>query len=124
MRDDIAALFAWIRERAEAKKAEVSAQADHEIAKIDERAEGEINRLRNEMLALLEDQLRIESDSILSAAKLEINNRLVNEKNVALDNVFSLARQEIEALNSDTRREIFRELINDAIGFVFKLSGQ
>ncbi len=115
MRDDIAALFAWVRERAEAKKAEITAQADHEIARIDERAEGEINRLRDEMLARLEEQLRIESDSILSAAKLEINNRLVDEKNVALDKVFSLARQQIEALNSDTRKEIFRELINDAI---------
>ncbi len=116
MQDDIAALFAWVRERAEAKKAEVTAQADHEIAKIDERAESEVNRLRNEMLAQLEDQLRIESDCILSAAKLEINNRLVNEKNVVLDDVFGLARQEIEALDSDTRKEIFRELIDDAIG--------
>jgi len=116
MRDDIAALFAWIRKRAEAKKAEVTAQADDEIAKIDERAESEINRLRKEMLAQLEDQLRIESDCILSAAKLEINHRLVDEKNVALDSVFSLARQEIEAVDSDTRKEIFRELLNDAIG--------
>jgi len=115
MRDDIAALFAWIRERAEAKKAEVAAQADHEIAQIDERAEGQINRLRKEMLAQLEDQLRIESDCILSAAKLEIDNRLVDEENVALDKVFSLARQRIEALNSDTRKDIFRELIDDAI---------
>ena len=118
MRDDIAALFAWVRERAEAKKAEITAQADQEIAGIDERAEGEIDRLGNEMLAQLEDQLRIESHSILSAAKLEINNRLVDEKNVALDNVFSLARQEIEALDFDTRKDIFRELVNDAIGRV------
>ena len=115
MRDDIAALFAWIRERAEAKKAEITAQADREIAQIDERAEGQINRLRKEMLAQLEEQLRIESDRILSAAKLEINNRLVDEKNVALDKVFSLASQQIEALNSDTRKEIFRELIDDAV---------
>jgi vacuolar-type H+-ATPase subunit E/Vma4 len=115
MRDDITALFAWIRERAEAEKAEITAQADREIAQIDERAEGQINRLRKEMLAQLEEQLHIESDCILSAAKLEIDNRLVDEKNVALDKVFSLASQQIEALNSDTRKEIFRELIDDAI---------
>ena len=116
MQDDVGMLLAAIREMAEAEEAGVSAHAEQEIAGINECAEAQIKRLRSDALSQLEDELRTESERILSAAKLGIRDRLVREKNEALDKVFNLSRKEIAALgNSNDSKETFRRLIQEAI---------
>lgn len=117
MPDDTAQLLAAIREMAAARKAEVTAEADQEVAKINEAAEAQIRQLRDDALARLEDQLLVESECIVGRAELEMRDRLIHQKNEALREVFERAGRQIDALrDAGTYRETFKRLIQEAIG--------
>ncbi len=117
MQDDVRQLLAAIRETADAERADIRAQAGQEIAKISERTEAQVKQFRDKALAKLEDQVRTESECIVGRARLEIRDRLVQEKNEALEEVFELASKQIAAMDdSKTRKEIFKRLVQEAIG--------
>ncbi|UCC98716.1 MAG: V-type ATP synthase subunit E [Phycisphaerales bacterium] len=117
MQDDIRQLLAAIRETADAEMADVRAQAEQEIAKISERTETQVRQLRETALAQLEEQLSAESERIVGRAELDIRDRLVLEKNKALEEVFELARKELASLDdSGTNQEVLRRLIQEAMG--------
>lgn len=117
MADDVTQLLAAITEMADAQKAGILAETEQEIARIGEHADAEIEQFRAKMLAQLEEQLRIEAECIVGRAQLEIRDRLIQEKNEALDKVFELAAQRIAVINDPaTRSEILKRLIREAIG--------
>jgi len=116
MQDDVGQLLAAIKEMAEAEKAEIRAKAEQEIAKINELTEAQVKQFRDEALAELEDQLRIESECIVGKAELEMRDRLIHEKNEALREVFELAAEQIAAIdNAKTYKIIFKRLVREAI---------
>jgi len=116
MRDDVRQLLAAIKETADAEKAEICARAEREIAIITEKTEAQIKQFRDEALAKLDAELRMESESIVGRAKLEIRDRLIEAKNEALRQVFELAGGQIAVIyEAKTYREIFRRLVTDAI---------
>ncbi len=117
MQDDVRQLLAAIKEMADAEQAEIRAQTEQEIAKISERTEAQIEQFRNDELARLKDQLRMESECIVGRAELEIRDRLIHEKNEALREVFELANRQIAALDdAEKNQEIFKRLVQEAIG--------
>jgi vacuolar-type H+-ATPase subunit E/Vma4 len=117
MQDDVRQLLAAIKEKVDAEKAEIRAQAEQEIAKISERTEAQIEQYRNNELVRLEDQLRMESECIVGRAELEIRDRLIHEKNEALREVFELASRQIIAQDdAEKNQEIFKQLVLEAIG--------
>ncbi|MHC4508820.1 MAG: V-type ATP synthase subunit E [Planctomycetota bacterium] len=117
MQDDVRQLLAAIRETADAETADVRAQAEQEIANITERTEAQVKQLREAALAQLEEQLRTESECIVGRAELEIRDRLVLEKNEALEEVFELARKKLASLeDSKTNEEVLKRLIQEAMG--------
>ncbi len=117
MQDDVRQLLAAIRDTADAERADIRAQAEQEIAKISERTEAQVKQLRDKALAQLENQVRTESECIVGRAKLEIRDRLVQEKNEALEEVFDLASKQMAAMDdSKTHKEIFKRLVQEAIG--------
>ncbi len=116
MRDDVKQLLAAIKETADAEKAEISARAEREIAKITENTEAQIKQFRDEALAKLDTELRMESECIVGRVKLETRDRLIEAKNEALRQVFELAgRQIADMYDTETYQEIFRSLITDVI---------
>jgi len=116
MQDDIEQLLAAIKDMADAEKAEVRAGAEQEIAKITERTEVQIGQFREEALAKLEEQLRMESECIVGRAELEMRDRLIYEKNEAIREVFESAAEQIAALdNPETYKTIFKRLVREAI---------
>ncbi|MFH1716619.1 MAG: V-type ATP synthase subunit E [Planctomycetota bacterium] len=117
MPDDVGQLLAAIKEMADAEKAEIRAQAEQEIAKISERTEAQIEQFRDKALARLEGQLRMESECIVGRAELEIRDRLINEKNEVLREVFELASRQIAALDdAEKNQDILKRLVREAIG--------
>jgi vacuolar-type H+-ATPase subunit E/Vma4 len=117
MRDDVRQLLAAIKETADAEKAEIRAQTEQEIAKISERTEAQIEQFRDEALAKLEGQLRMESECIVGRAQLEIRDRLIEVKNEAIREVFELASGQIAALaDTETYKKIFERLVTEALG--------
>lgn len=116
MRDDVRQLLTAIKETVDAEQTEIRAQAEQEIAKINERTEAQIKQFRDEALARLDEQLRMESECIVGRAQLQIRDRLMAEKNEALREVFKLASLKIaELYDSQTYKEIFKRLVKDAI---------
>lgn len=115
MRDDVRQLLAAVKETADAEKAEIRAQAEREIAKITENTEAQIKQFHEEALAKLDAELRMESESIVGRAKLEMRDRLIEAKNEALRQVFELAGEQIAAIDTRTYRTIFRRLVTEAI---------
>lgn len=117
MQDQVEQLLAAIRETADAEKDAIRAQAEQKIAEISERTEAQNKQFRDKALARLEDQLRTESECIIGRAELEIRNRLILEKNEALEGVFELASKQIAAPDdSKTSKDIFKRLVQEAIG--------
>jgi vacuolar-type H+-ATPase subunit E/Vma4 len=117
MRDDVRQLLAAIKETAEAEKNEIRASAGQEIAKISESTEARIKQFSDEVLGRLDVQLRLESESIVGRAQLEIRDRLIEVKNETLREVFELAGRQIAALvDTEKYKEIFKRLVTEAIG--------
>ncbi len=117
MPDDSGQLLAAIKEMANAEMAEVRAQAQQEVAMINERAEAQINQLRDEALERLEAQLRTESECIVGRTELEIRDRVVQQKNEAIADVFERATGRIAELYDTAKyRKIFKRLIQEATG--------
>jgi len=116
MQDDVEQLLAAIKCMADAEKAEVRAEAEQEIARITERTEVQIRQFREEALARLEEQLRMESECIVGRAELEMRDRLILEKNEAIREVFEFATEQIAAFdNSETYKMIFKRLVREAV---------
>jgi vacuolar-type H+-ATPase subunit E/Vma4 len=116
MQDDVRQLLAAIKETAEAEKAEIRASAEGEIAKISENTEARIKQFNDDALSRLDVQLRLESETILGKAQLEIRDRLIEVKNEIIREVFELAVRQIAALaDSEKYKEIFKRLITEAI---------
>jgi vacuolar-type H+-ATPase subunit E/Vma4 len=116
MRDDVRQLLAAIKETAEAEKAEIRASAGSEIAKINESTEARIKKFNDEALGGLDVQLRLQSESIVGRAQLEIRDRLIEVKNETLCEVFKLAGKQIAALaDTEKYKEIFKRLVTEAI---------
>jgi len=117
MRDDVTQLLAAITEMADAQKADVLAGAEQEIAQIGERTDAQIEQFRGRMLARLQEQLRTEAECVVGRAELEIRDKLIQEKNEALDEVFELAGKRIAVIaDAGTSSEILKRLIREAIG--------
>jgi len=117
MRDDARQLLNAINEKADAEKAEMRAQAEHEIAGIDETTEAQIEQFREEALAQLDGQLHLESECIVGRAKLDIRDRLIETKNEVLDEVFERAGGRMAAFDdAETYKDIFRRLVEEALG--------
>jgi vacuolar-type H+-ATPase subunit E/Vma4 len=117
MRDDVTQLLAAITEMADAQKADVLAGAEQEIAQIGERTDAQIEQFRGRMLARLQEQLRTEAACVVGRAELEIRDKLIQEKNEALDEVFELAGKRIAVIaDAGTSSEILKRLIREAIG--------
>jgi len=116
MRDDVRQLLAAIKETADAEKAEMRAQAEQEITKINEHTKAQIDQFRNKELYRLDAQLQMESECIVGRAQLEIRDRLIAAKNDALREVFNLANEKIaELYDTKTYKEIFKRLVTEAI---------
>lgn len=119
MRDDVRQLLAAIKETADAETVEMRAQAEQEIAKINEHATAQIDQFRNDELTKLDAQLQMESECIVGRAQLEIRDRLIAAKNEALRKVFNLANEKIaELYDTETYKEIFKRLVTEAIDMV------
>lgn len=117
MQDDIRSLLAALRETAEAERADIRARAEQQIAQIRERTETQVKNLRDKALAELENQLQTESECIVGRAKLEIRDRVIHEKNEAIEEVFERASKQIASMDDATiRKETFKRLIEEAIG--------
>jgi vacuolar-type H+-ATPase subunit E/Vma4 len=116
MRDDVSQLLAAIKETADAEKAEMRAQTDQEITKINEHRKAQIDQFRDEKITRLDAQLQMESECIVGRAQLEIRDRLIAAKNEALRDVFNLVNEKIaELYDSETYKEIFKRLVSEAI---------
>jgi vacuolar-type H+-ATPase subunit E/Vma4 len=116
MRNDVRQLLAAIKETADAEKDEISTRAEREIVRITENTEAQIKQFRDEALAKLDAELRMESESIVGRAKLEIRDRLIEAKNEALQQVFTLASEQIAVMyDTKTYRTIFKRLVTEAI---------
>jgi len=114
MRDDVNKLLTAIKETADAEKAEIYARAQRDIAIINEKTEAQIKQFRDEALAKLDAEFRMESESIVGRAKLEIRDRFIEAKNEALRKVFELAgRQIADMYETKTYQEIFRRLVTE-----------
>lgn len=115
MLENAEALLAAIIEMADAEKIDIAEKADNEVAKINKQAKVEIERLKSEAMAQLEERLCAESETIVNAAKRDIKNKLVLEKNKALEKVFVLAKQNIRKSSDEIRKDFLKRLITDAI---------
>lgn len=116
MRDDVRQLLAAIKETADAEKAEMRAQTEQEITKINEHTKAQIDQFHDEELSRLDAQLQMESECIVGRAQLEIRDRLIAAKNDALREVFNLANEKIaELYDTETYKEIFKRLVTEAI---------
>ena len=116
MQDDVRQLLAAIKETAEAEKAEISASAGHEIAKISKSTEDRIKQFNDNAFSGLDVQLHLESETIVGKAQLEIRDRLIEVQNEILSEVFELAGRQIAALaDTEKYKEIFKRLVTEAI---------
>jgi vacuolar-type H+-ATPase subunit E/Vma4 len=122
MQDDVRQLLAAIRETADAEIADVRAQAEREISGINERAEAQVKQLRETAMAQLEQQLRTQSECIVGRAELEIRDRLIREKNEALEEVFELAGKRLASPEGNgAGKDVLKRLIQEAMG---KIAGE
>ena len=115
MLSDAEALLAAINEMANAEKVDIAEKAEQEVISINEKTEAQIRQLRPDAVVILEQSLCAESETIINNAKIDINNKLVHEKNKAIENIFVMAKQNIGNLDEDTRKDFLKKLIGDAI---------
>lgn len=114
--DDSRQFLAAIKEMADIEKSEVHSRSEQEVARINERTEAQIRQLREEALARLDDQLRVESECIIGRTELEIRDRLIRQKNEVLGEVFERASRQIAELdNTETYKRTFKRLVKEAI---------